>query len=66
MVGIERLRLTIMALKVREVRVVLVLRFQSFLVGLACRRGDRPELRAEQVPRQPSLLATRVQTEGGA
>lgn len=39
-----------MPLRVRRVRTVFMVRFQSVLLGLACRRGDWPELRARQVP----------------
>lgn len=63
--GNTRLRLTIMPLKDKKVRVVLMVRFQSFLLGLTCRRRDGPDLRAGQMPQVAQTAGHSVQIETG-
>lgn len=53
-----------MPLRVRDIRVVFMVRFQRVLLSLACRRGDGPELRADRCVWQPRLLTTSKQMEG--
>lgn len=54
-----------MPLRVREVRAVFMDRFQSVLLGLACRRGDGSELRARQMSQAAQASATSKQMEEG-